>query len=175
MTSTPPEHRLEMRPGTGEMAHSSPAGPVDEPPTSDTWVALSPKPLPVAEATAWVVKPDCGASVVFSGTARDHAPGRPDVHELKYEAYEEYIEPVFARIAKQARERWPQLGRIVIWHRTGPVALTESAVVVAVSAPHRPEAFEAARYCIDTVKAAAPIWKREVGSGGESWGVADGS
>lgn len=148
---------------------------MDDRPTGDTWVALSPQPLPVAKATSWVVRQDCGASVVFSGTARDHAPGRPDVQELEYEAYEEYVEPVFAQVAEQARQRWPQLGRIVIWHRVGHVALGESAVVVAVSAPHRPEAFEAARYCIDTVKATAPIWKREVWSEGESWGVADGS
>lgn len=175
MTSTPPDQRLETRPSTGEAAQSSHAPQVDGPATGDTWVALSRQPLAVAEATAWVVKPDCGASVVFSGTARDHAPGRPDVQELKYEAYEEYVEPVFAQVAGEARQRWPQLGRVVIWHRTGHVALGESAVVVAVSAPHRPEAFEAARYCIDTVKATAPIWKREVWSGGESWGAADGS
>lgn len=98
---------------------------------------------------------------------------------LEYEAYESYVEPMFGDIATRARERWSEegheLGRIVIWHRTGPVPLGESAVVVAVSAPHRPEAFEAARYCIDAVKASAPIWKREVWSGGGGWGIADGA
>jgi molybdopterin synthase catalytic subunit len=101
------------------------------------------------------------------------------VQHLEYEAYEAYVEPIFADIAEQARSRagdggaW--LGRIVLWHRTGPVELADSAVVVAVSAPHRPEAFAAARYCIDTVKGSAPIWKREIWSGGVDWGTCDGA
>lgn len=130
-------------------------------------------PLPVAEAAAWAVRPDCGALVVFSGTARDHAPGRPGVYLLEYEVYDGYVEPVLRSVADQARERWPELGRIVVLHRTGEVAIADSAVVVAVSAPHRPSAFEAARFCIDTVKRTAPIWKRERWEGGESWGRCD--
>jgi molybdopterin synthase catalytic subunit len=60
----------------------------------------------------------------------------------------------------------------VLWHRVGPLAVTESSVVVAVSTGHRPEAFDAARYGIDTLKATVPIWKREVWEGGEDWGLA---
>ena len=65
------------------------------PATGDDWVALIPGPLPVAEASAWVVRPDCGATVTFTGTARDHAPDRPDVRHLEYEAYEG---PALARL-----------------------------------------------------------------------------
>ena len=75
-----------------------------------------------------------------------------------------------ARVVAEARARWPALGRIAILHRTGALEVTESAVVVAVSAAHRHEAFEAARFCIDEVKATAPIWKREHWAGGVDWG-----
>jgi molybdopterin synthase catalytic subunit len=149
------------------------ASPLTPPSNDDTWVGLSESPLPLAEALGWVVRPDCGAVVVFSGTARDHAPGRPGVYRLEYEAYDEYVEPVLRSVAAQARERWPELGRLVLLHRTGEVAIEDSAVVVAASAPHRPSAFEAARFCIDTVKHTAPIWKRELWDGGESWGRCD--
>ncbi|MEY2424387.1 MAG: molybdopterin synthase catalytic subunit [Acidimicrobiaceae bacterium] len=142
-----------------------------QPPTSgDVWFGLSGDPLPVASAADWVVRPDCGAVVVFSGTARDHAPGRPGVELLEYEAYEEQVEPRLRAIADEARLRWPTLGRIALIHRIGVVPVGESAVVVAVSSPHRDEAFLGARYCIDAVKASVPIWKHETWSGGEAWG-----
>jgi molybdopterin synthase catalytic subunit len=144
---------------------------MQQPPTSgDVWLGLSGDQLPVAPATDWVVRPDCGAVVVFSGTARDHAPGRPGVEVLEYEAYEEQVEPRLRAIADEARVRWPVLGRIALIHRVGVVPVGESAVVVAVSAPHRDEAFVAARFCIDAVKASVPIWKHEKWSEGEAWG-----
>ena len=74
-------------------------------------------------------------------------------------------------IAAEARSRWPELGRLVLLHRTGPVPLGTSAVVVVASAPHRGEAFDAARFAIDALKATVPIWKRETWDGGESWGL----
>lgn len=141
------------------------------PDDSDTWVGLTAEPLPVDEASAWVVLPRCGGVVTFNGTARDHSDGRPDVSALEYEAYEEQVEPRLAAIADEARVRWPDLGRVAMIHRMGPVDITESAVVVAVSAPHRDVAFQAARFCIDTLKSTVPIWKREAWRGGESWGL----
>jgi molybdopterin synthase catalytic subunit len=74
-------------------------------------------------------------------------------------------------IADEMRARWPALGRIALLHRTGVVDIGDAAVVVAVSAPHRAEAFEAARFAIDTLKRTVPIWKRESWAGGESWGL----
>ncbi|HJR26565.1 MAG TPA: molybdenum cofactor biosynthesis protein MoaE [Acidimicrobiales bacterium] len=141
------------------------------PTSGDDWVALSPLPLPVAEAAAWVVRTDCGATVTFTGTARDHAEGRPDVHRLEYEAYEEQAVPRLEQLAAEARVRWPAIGRVALLHRTGVVELGEAAVVVAVSAPHRADAFEAARWAIDELKRTIPIWKREAWAGGESWGL----
>jgi molybdopterin synthase catalytic subunit len=141
------------------------------PDAGDEWVALSGEPLPVAEAAAWVVRADCGAAVTFTGTARDHAPGRPGVHRLEYEAYEGPAVARLRALVEEARTRWPAVGRIALLHRTGVVALGEAAVVVAVSAPHRAEAFDAARFAIDELKRTVPIWKREAWDGGESWGL----
>jgi molybdopterin synthase catalytic subunit len=141
------------------------------PRTGDDWVALSGAPLPIAEASSWVVLPGCGATVTFTGTARDHAEGRPGVHKLEYEAYEE---PALARmrtLCAELRARWALVGRVALLHRTGVVEIGDAAVVVAVSAPHRDDAFEAARYGIDELKRTVPIWKREAWAGGESWGL----
>lgn len=141
-------------------------------PDSDTWVALTAEPLRADTAHDWAVRPDCGAVVLFTGTARDHAEGRPGVSRLEYEAYAEQVEPKLLEIAATARGRWTGLGRIALLHRTGPIAITEAAVVVVASAPHRGEAFDAARWCIDTLKATVPIWKKERWAGGEDWGLA---
>jgi molybdopterin synthase catalytic subunit len=145
---------------------------VREPAAGHDWLALTAEELPIGAAYEWVVRPDCGAVVVFSGTVRDHAEGRSGVTSLTYEAYEEHVIGRLARIAEELRRRWSGVGRVVLWHRTGELALTESSVIVAVSAPHRSEAFEAARFGIDTLKATAPIWKKEAwGSDDAGWAV----
>ena len=120
---------------------------------------------------AWVGRPDCGGIVLFSGTARDHSEGRQGVSVLEYEAYHEQVVPRLEALAAEARVRWPGIARVALLHRAGRVEIGDSAVVVAVSAPHRPEAFAAARFCIDGLKATVPIWKREIWEGGESWGL----
>jgi molybdopterin synthase catalytic subunit len=145
--------------------------PAAAPELGDDWVALAPAHLPVAAVSAWVVRPDCGATVTFTGTARDHAPGRPGVHRLEYEAYEEPATARLHALLAELRVRWPSLGRVALLHRVGVVELEDAAVVVAVSAPHRAEAFEAARFAIDELKRSVPIWKREAWAGGESWGL----
>jgi molybdopterin synthase catalytic subunit len=141
------------------------------PPAGDDWVALSEHELPTGAAGAWVVQPSCGATVVFTGTARDHAAGRPGVHRLEYEAYEGPAIDRMRAVAGELRDRWPTVGRVALLHRTGGLQIGEAAVVVAVSAPHRGEAFEAARFAIDELKRTVPIWKRESWEGGESWGL----
>jgi molybdopterin synthase catalytic subunit len=142
-----------------------------QPPSGDDWVGLSADPLPVGVATEWVVRPDCGAVALFLGTARDHAAHRTGVDLLTYEAYEEQAVPRLAAVADEVRTRWPVVGRIALLHRTGELAVGDTAVVVAVSTPHRPEAFEAARFAIDAVKASVPIWKKERWDGGDDWGL----
>jgi molybdopterin synthase catalytic subunit len=133
------------------------------------WLGLTDAPLPIGEMYEWCVRPDCGAVVLFSGTVRDHAEGRQDVQRLEYEAYEELVGPKLAEIAAEARARWPMTGRVVLVHRIGTLELGESSVVVAVSSPHRAEAFAAARYAIDALKVSVPVWKREVWAEGSEW------
>ena len=79
--------------------------------------------------------------------------------------------PRLAAIVAEMRHRWPALGRIALVHRTGSVPVGRSSVVVAVSAPHRDEAFAAARFGIDTIKATVPIWKTETWDSGSEWGL----
>jgi molybdopterin synthase catalytic subunit len=135
----------------------------------EDWTGLCSEPLPVEEALSWVVQPGCGGVVVFVGTVRDHAEGRPGVSGLEYEAYTEQVESRLSAIARRARRRWPDLGRLALLHRLGRLEVTEASVVVAASAPHRAEAFAAARFCIDAVKTTVPIWKRESWADGEDW------
>lgn len=137
----------------------------------DIWVELTASPLSYERASSWVTLPQCGAVVVFGGTVRDHAEGRPGVSELEYEAYPEQVERRLHDIAAEARRRWSSVGRVALLHRFGTLKVGECSVLVAVSAAHRGEAFEAARYCIDTLKHSVPIWKRERWQGGEDWGL----
>ncbi len=140
-------------------------------PEGDDWLALSREPLALEQFAAWVVLPSCGAGVVFFGTVRDHSEGRPNVASLDYEAYDELALERMHAVAVELRRRWPGTGRAALAHRTGPLLPTEVSVVVAVSAPHRGQAFDAARFGIDTIKTTVPIWKRETWEGGSSWGL----
>ena len=137
----------------------------------EVWVELTSSPLSYERAASWVTLSGCGAVVVFGGTVRDHAEGRPGVTELEYEAYSEQVERRLHDISGEARRRWPSVGRVAILHRFGTLQVGECSVLVAVSAAHRGEAFEAGRYCIDTLKKTVPIWKRERWDGGEDWGL----
>lgn len=143
----------------------------DAPDREDTWVELTASPLSYEGAASWATLPSCGAVVVFGGTVRDHAEGRPGVSELEYEAYPQQVERRLSEIAAEARRSWPAIGRVALLHRFGTLKVGECSVLVAVSAPHRPDAFDAARFCIDTLKKSVPIWKRERWDGGEDWGL----
>lgn len=135
----------------------------------DTWLEYTSEPLQVGVTYDWAVVPRCGAVVVFSGTVRDNADGRVGVTQLDYEAFDTEVLTKFAEIAVEMRRRWTALGRIALIHRLGALHLGESSVLVVVSAPHRPEAFAAAKFGIDALKATTPIWKREKWAGGEDW------
>lgn len=149
------------------------------PARGNSWLGLTDDALPIGAAYDWAVLPSCGAVVLFSGTVRDHAVDeqgvlRDGVESLTYEAYESQVVPRFEAIDTELRQRWPHTGRVVLLHRTGKLDLGESSVIAVVSAPHRGEAFEAARFAIDALKMSAPIWKHEVWHGGSDWGVASG-
>lgn len=108
-----------------------------------------------------------GAVIVFRGVARRQSRGRDVVH-LEYEAYPEMAEKVMAQIAGEIKTRWP-VTAVAMVHRTGVLEIGQASVVIAVSAPHRGEAFEAAQYAIDRLKQIVPIWKKEVWSDGSQW------
>lgn len=156
-------------PASGRVAADDDTGPV--PPIGPTWVEITDAPLDSADVGAWASRPDCGAVVTFSGTVRDHAPGRDGVTALTYEAYAEAAVARMAQVVDDVRTRWPDVRRVAALHRTGHLGVGDTAVVVAVSAPHRIAAFAAAAHCIDTLKATVPLWKKETWRGGEEWGT----
>lgn len=137
-------------------------------PQVTTRVIISAEPLDVAALGASVGSPESGASVVFTGTARNHSPGREGVTHLEYEAYPEHVEAKIAEIVDDARNRWP-LHHVAVAHRTGRVEIGEPSVVVALSSAHRQAAFAGCRFIIDELKARAPIWKKETWSAGSEW------
>ena len=124
--------------------------------------------LSVDEALKAVAAGDAGGTVVFLGTVRDHSEEMDRVERLEYSAYREMAEKVLREVAEEASRRWP-LGGVAILHAVGDLAIGDPTVVVACSSSHRGEAFEACRFVIDEVKRTAPIWKKEVGPGGERW------
>ena len=119
------------------------------------------------DIAALVASSQAGAIVTFVGTVRDHARGR-SVRWLDYEAYSAGCLPIFAQIAAEMRERW-EVTDVAIHHRAGHLHVGEASVVIAVAAAHRRAAFAACEYAIDTLKARAPIWKKEAYADGEIW------
>jgi molybdopterin synthase catalytic subunit len=129
---------------------------------------LTDRPLSVDAAHAFVAAHRAGAVVLFTGTVRDHAEGRA-VAGLQYEAFGERAQGQLDTLAAEVAAKWP-VTAVWLEHRTGGLEVGDAAVVVAVSAPHRQEAFEASRHAIDTLKATAAIWKRELWrDGGGHW------
>lgn len=112
-----------------------------------------------AEVLGRVRADEDGAALLFLGVVRDHADGRP-VSGMRYDAYVEMAEPVLAEIAREAAER---LGtdRVAVVHRVGELDIGEVSVAIAVSSPHRAEAFDASRYVIEEIKKRLPVWKKE--------------
>ena len=110
--------------------------------------------------------PEAGAIVLFLGTTRELTAGKQTV-ALSYEAYREMAERRLAELEAEARRRWPVIECIII-HRLGTVPPTESSVAIAVSTPHRADAFAAGQWLIDALKADVPIWKREQWADGTS-------
>ncbi|HEX2491198.1 MAG TPA: molybdenum cofactor biosynthesis protein MoaE [Blastocatellia bacterium] len=109
-----------------------------------------------------------GAVVTFDGVVRDNTRGRRVV-SLQYEAYEPMAVKEMRRIGAEIRERWPDVERIGVIHRFGPLEISESSVVIVITSPHRHIAFEACRYAIDRLKQTVPIWKKEIFEDGQEW------
>jgi molybdopterin synthase catalytic subunit len=123
--------------------------------------------IDLQELVRFVSDPEAGAIATFIGTTRNHNDGRK-VIALDYDGYPEMAEKELARIGEVARKQW-EISRMAIVHRLGPVQITESSVMIAVSSGHRAAAFAACRFAIEEIKRTVPIWKKEVFEGGEIW------
>jgi len=108
-----------------------------------------------------------GAVATFCGVARNNTGGRPTSY-LVYDAYPPMAERMMACIVEEIRARWPE-ARAAILHRIGRLEIGEISVLIAVSSPHRAEAFAGCLYAIDRLKEIVPIWKKEVFEDGEEW------
>ena len=121
------------------------------------------------KATAEAVgDPGAGAIALFSGIVRDQTGGRR-VKFLEYEAHAPMALAKMREIAAAIRARWPGTLRVALVHRVGRLEIGESSVMIAVSSPHRREAFEACHFAIDTLKQTVPVWKKEYFEDGEVW------
>ncbi|TMD40050.1 MAG: hypothetical protein E6I88_10730 [Chloroflexi bacterium] len=108
-----------------------------------------------------------GGLVVFEGVVRSQSRGK-EVRALVYEAYGSMAQRQMEQLAEEASKRWP-ISNIAVVHRVGTLQVGETSVVIAVSAPHRAEAFDACEWLIDELKRTVPIWKKEIYSQGEAW------
>jgi molybdopterin synthase catalytic subunit len=125
-------------------------------------------PIDHAALTERVRSNQAGAVCSFLGTVREMTGDRRTA-SLDYEAYPEMAAKTLADLETEARKRWPIIDAAIV-HRVGHLPLGEISVVVAVSCPHRNQAFEACRWLIDTLKEVVPIWKKEVWADGtEEW------
>ena len=129
-------------------------------------IRLTTESIDCREVTEHVRRPDCGGVVTFLGTVRDLTDGRVTT-ALDYEAYPAMAEKKLAEVEGETRARWP-VGEMALVHRVGHLDVGEVSVAVAVSCPHRAEAFEAGRYAIDRLKQVVPIWKKENWADGAS-------
>jgi molybdopterin synthase catalytic subunit len=131
-------------------------------------IRLTTDPIDYFSLTEAVRRSGCGAVVTFLGTVRDLTDGK-ETESLDYEAYPGMAEKKLAEIEAELRSRWP-VGDVMLVHRLGRLAVGEVSVAVAVSCPHRAEAFDACRHAIERLKQAVPIWKKENwADGGSEW------
>ncbi len=150
-------------------------------------IELTDQPIDIACVLAAVTDPACGAEVLFIGTTRQwtseateaqsaERPRSRETSHLVYDGYHEMAMAQLQRLADSAKTRWP-VRKLAIVHRLGRVDPMEASVAVAVSCPHRSEAFEAAKWLIDELKHQVPIWKQEhyVQSGAEWIHPTDGN
>jgi molybdopterin synthase catalytic subunit len=135
---------------------------------SQVLVRVTSDPLSVDEALVWVADDGAGGTCVFVGTVRDHS-SAGDVSGLRYEAWDELADARLHEIAGELFDTWP-IRKLAILHRTGDLSVGEASVVIACSAPHRGDAFDACRQGIERLKEDVPIWKKEaLVSGDAHW------
>jgi len=125
------------------------------------------EPIIIQEIVDKVVDRDAGAINTFIGTVREMTKDKKTLY-LIYEAYEAMAVKKLEQIGREIEERWPKT-KIAITHRVGKLEITDIAVVIAVSTPHRADSYEASRYAIERIKEIVPIWKKEHWEDGTLW------
>ncbi|MAA78494.1 MAG: molybdenum cofactor biosynthesis protein MoaE [Deltaproteobacteria bacterium] len=130
-------------------------------------IDLTYEKIDVSRVRNTVVHDEAGAILIFEGTTRNSFEGKK-VLELRYEAYEEMARKELQSLVHSLESEHPT-SRVAIVHRLGIVEVGETSVVIAVSAPHRDEAYTVSRKAIDQLKSSIPIWKKEMYQGGASW------
>jgi molybdopterin synthase catalytic subunit len=129
-------------------------------------VRVTSDPISADEALDFVADRGAGGTCMFLGTVRDHS-HEGGVDGLTYEAWDELAVRRLEEIADEAFTKW-SIRKMALLHRTGDLAIGEVSVIVAVSAEHRAEAFDACRHGIERLKEDVPIWKKEHLQAGES-------
>jgi molybdopterin synthase catalytic subunit len=124
-------------------------------------------PIDIQSVIDKVVQREAGAITTFIGTVRELTHGKKTLY-LVYEAYESMAVKKLAQIGSEIKERWPG-AMVAITHRVGKLDITDIAVVIAVSTPHRADSYEANRYAIERIKEIVPIWKKEHWEDGQEW------
>lgn len=124
-------------------------------------------PISIEEITNKVIRNEAGAVTTFIGTVREFTYGKRTL-SLEYQAYEKMAVKMLERIGQEIKEKWED-AKVAITHRIGKLEITEIAVVIAVSTPHRKDAYEANEYAIERIKQIVPIWKKELWEDGEAW------
>ena len=130
-------------------------------------ITITEKPIDVDKLLDYVSDQSSGASVLFTGTIRDHNE-QDKVSKLHYEAYQEMAVKILQEIENEIHTKW-KINKFIAIHRTGTLKIGEVSVAVAVSSEHRKEAFEACKFGIDSIKEKAPIWKKEFSKSGTEW------
>ena len=130
-------------------------------------IEITAEPLAPEPFLQHVRRDDSGAVALFLGVVRDNSHGRRVLY-LEYDAYPEMAEKKLREVAEEAQSRWP-ITDVAIAHRTGRLEIGETSLLVAVSSPHRHDAFAACHHIVNRIKEIVPIWKKEVWEGGEAW------
>jgi molybdopterin synthase catalytic subunit len=120
------------------------------------------------ELVKLVQRPEAGAVTLFYGDVRNHNEGR-SVERLEYEAHESMALRKMREVAAETRQRFPEVCEVGVWHRIGTLEIGETSLLVAVSSPHRKDAFEACHWCVDRIKEVVPVWKKEHWADGAAW------
>ncbi|MEH7095920.1 molybdenum cofactor biosynthesis protein MoaE [Neobacillus vireti] len=128
---------------------------------------ISKEPIDIQAVIDKVVQREAGAITTFIGTVRELTKGKKTLF-LIYDAYEAMAVKKLEQIGREIEERW-EGSKAAITHRVGRLDITDVAVVIAVSTPHRADAYEANRYAIERIKEIVPIWKKEHWEDGEAW------